>query len=207
MVDLDEWGPKYIDFWHSVRKNFNISRRFGSRAKISWAYFIIPTCSTLFRHISKDGKWTSSSAYMPHPPMTHDLYIHEATSWLNCPSFYSLIPHNQLSLPHTFLLCSYTYTNHFALNRAINWRPTTFSDCAPIYWFFLPQFWFDMGHFNKANLLVIITLTLSIFASNIVCRSFNGSVEDDSCGYMTTGYDDSDRALVMSNGDQCHTFS
>ena len=64
-----------------------------------------------------------------------------------------------------------------------------------------------MGHFNKANLLVIITLTLSIFASNIVCRSFNGSVEDDSCGYMTTSYDDSDRALVMSNGDQCHTFS
>ena len=64
-----------------------------------------------------------------------------------------------------------------------------------------------MGHFNKANLLVIITLTLSIFASNIVCRSFDGSVEDDSCGYTTNGYDDSDRALVMSDDDQCHTFS
>ena len=64
-----------------------------------------------------------------------------------------------------------------------------------------------MGHFNKANLLVIITLISSIFASNIVCHPFDGSVEDDSRGYMTTGYNDSDRALVVSDDGQCHTFS
>ena len=40
-----------------------------------------------------------------------------------------------------------------------------------------------MGHFNKINLSAIITLILSIFASNVVCRPLNGSVEDDSCGY------------------------
>ena len=64
-----------------------------------------------------------------------------------------------------------------------------------------------MGHFNKINLLVIITLVLSIFASNVVCCPLDGSVEDGICGYMTTGYDDSDQALLTCDDDQRHTFS
>ncbi|OCL14111.1 hypothetical protein AOQ84DRAFT_435903 [Glonium stellatum] len=65
-----------------------------------------------------------------------------------------------------------------------------------------------MDRSNKISLLLIVTLIWSIFAPNAVGHPVDGSVTTGgSCGYMTTGYDDSDQALLMSDDDQCHTFS